>query len=56
MKGKIIITGPVEYMGITKLVVHINGVEQAVKVARGEKQEFEIEKDSDVYELSQPLD
>jgi predicted permease len=42
MKGKIIVTGPVEYMGITKLAVHINGVEQAVKIARGEKQEFEI--------------
>ena len=49
MKGKIIVTGPVEYMGVTKLAVHINGVEQVAKIARGEKQEFEIEKDSDVY-------
>ena len=49
MKGKIIVTGPVEYMCGAKLAVHIDGVKQAAKIARGEKQEFEIEKDSDVY-------
>lgn len=49
MKGKIIVYGPVEYMGITKLTVHINGVEQDPKIARGEKREFEINGDSTVY-------
>ena len=49
MAGKIIVRAPLEYMGIIKLTVFINGVKQQEQIKRGETAEFEIGRDSEVY-------
>lgn len=49
MAGRIIVTAPLEYMGVTKLDVFVDGVSRDVKLERGEKHEFDIFADCEVH-------
>lgn len=42
MASKIIVHAPDEYMGVQKLFVYVNGVDQGVSMRRSEKQEIDI--------------
>lgn len=42
MASKVIVYSPAEYMGIQKLSVYINGVDQGVNLGQSSKQEFDV--------------